>query len=138
AYYHYLLFELYGAVPIVDKVYSTGDNLKLSRAPVDSVVNFIDSELTRALDKLPQNPIFEDENRRALPTKGVALAVRTKLWVFAASPLYNGGYDEALNLTNSKGEKLFPSKDGSKWQKAVAAAQDFIEYSKGNYELYKI
>lgn len=137
AYYHYLLMEQYGPIIIMDQSYGLQDDPKLIRDPINEVVKFIDKELTRVLDKLPQNPI-EDKNRRALPTKGVALAVKAKLWMYAASPLFNGGYDEALSLKNAEGENLFPPKDNSKWEKALQATRTFIEYAEGRYELYKV
>lgn len=62
------------------------------------------------------SPIETDENRLALPTKGVALAVIAKTRILAASPLYNGGYAEALTLVNNDGKRLFPDADPNKWK----------------------
>ena len=83
--------------------------------------------------------MHENESYRAWPTKGVALAVRAKLWLYAASPLLNGGYREALSLTNPDGTRLFPDRDDNKWNTALNACKDFIDYAEtGNrYELYK-
>lgn len=66
------------------------------------------------------------------------MAVRAKLWLYAASPLLNGGYREALSVTNPDGTRLFPDYDAGKWEKALAACKDFIDYAEaGRYELYK-
>lgn len=137
AYYHYLLFEQYGPIPIVTQSIDPKGDLDLPRQSVDEVVNFIDKELTDVLPLLPQTAIT-DELYFANPTKGVALAVKAKLWMYAASPLFNGGYPAALNVANKDGKKLFPQADPTKWAKAVAATKAVITFAEqGNYELYK-
>ena len=139
AFYHYLLFEQYGPIILVkDKIYNATEDQDVPRNTVDEVIEYIDSELTAVASELTQEPIFEDKDYRAWPTKGVALAVRAKLWLYAASPLLNGGYREALSVTNPDGTRLFPDYDGGKWEKALAACKDFIDYAEaGRYELYK-
>ena len=139
AFYHYLLFEQYGPIILVkDKIYDATEDQDVPRNTVDEVVAYIDSELTAVASELTQEPIFEDKDYRAWPTKGVALAVRAKLWLYAASPLLNGGYREALVVTNPDGTRLFPDYDAGKWEKALAACKDFIDYAEaGRYELYK-
>lgn len=139
AFYHYLLFEQYGPIILVkDKIYNATEDQDVPRNTVDEVIEYIDSELTAVASELTQEPIFEDKDYRAWPTKGVALAVRAKLWLYAASPLLNGGYREALSVTNPDGTRLFPDYDASKWEKALAACKDFIDYAEaGRYELYK-
>ena len=139
AFYHYLLFEQYGPIILVkDKIYNATEDQDVPRNTVDEVMEYIDSELTAVASELTQEPIFEDKDYRAWPTKGVALAVRAKLWLYAASPLLNGGYREALSVTNPDGTRLFPDYDAGKWEKALAACKDFIDYAEaGRYELYK-
>ena len=139
AFYHYLLFEQYGPIILVkDKIYDATEDQDVPRNTVDEVVAYIDSELTAVASELTQEPIFEDKDHRAWPTKGVALAVRAKLWLYAASPLLNGGYREALAGQNPDGTRLFPDYDAGKWEKALAACKDFIDYAEaGRYELYK-
>lgn len=139
AFYHYLLFEQYGPIILVkDKIYNATEDQDVPRNTVDEVIEYIDSELTAVASELTQEPIFEDKDYRAWPTKGVALAVRAKLWLYVASPLLNGGYREALSVTNPDGTRLFPDYDAGKWEKALAACKDFIDYAEaGRYELYK-
>ncbi|MCS2427751.1 RagB/SusD family nutrient uptake outer membrane protein [Parabacteroides goldsteinii] len=136
AYYHYLLFELYGPVPVLDYyVDPNSTDLDFARNSVDEVVEFCDRELLAVADLLKDS---EPDERKAAPTKGAALAVRAKLWMYAASPLLNGGYKEAVELRDNEGKQLFPEYDATKWQKALDALQDFIDYSGGRYELYKV
>jgi len=138
AWYHLCLMEVYGAIPIVDHSYSLDDDLDIARSPLDEVINFIDSELLLAMEDM-HDPDHSDANYVAVPTKGAALAARAKLWMYAASPLFNGEYREALDVKNYDGTRLYPDRDPSKWEKAVAACQDLIDYAEaGHYDLYKV
>ena len=136
AYYHYLLFEMYGPIPILtEPADPSASSWDYPRNSIDEVIAFLDEELLESAGGL--NEIETEENYRALPTKGVALAVRARMWMYAASPLFNGGYTEALSLENPDGKKLFSPADNTKWQKAVGALEDFINFANGKYELYK-
>jgi len=73
AYYHYLLFELYGPIPIMDRAADPSSaDLDFVRNTVDEVVEFIDSELRAVQPDL--NPVETNQDYLALPTQGVALA----------------------------------------------------------------
>ena len=135
--YHYYLMELYGPVPIVDHSMKLGDDLDLPRNSLDEVIAFIDRELKECMEEMAQEPYHDNENLRAVPTKGAALALRAKLWVYAASPLFNGGWPEAVALTNKDGKRLFPDRDDSKLQTAVERLRDFLDYAEqgSRYEL---
>jgi hypothetical protein len=146
AYSYYLLLEQYGPVPVLEEIASASDpNSDYERNSVDEVVSAIEKDLSIAITDLDPTRISTtvasgfEESRLAIPTIGVALAVRAKLLVLVASPLYNGGYDEGMALTNHDGKKLFPqSYDAGKWVKAKNALKDFITYADaGNYQLYK-
>lgn len=137
AFYHYLLFEQYGPIPLVkDKIFEAKEDLDLPRNSVDEVINYLDTELYEVSKQLTDSAIT-DNNYKSWPTQGVALAVRAKMWMYAASPLLNGEYREALSVTNPDGTRLFPDKDPQKWEKAVSALKDFMDFAEaGNYELY--
>jgi hypothetical protein len=137
AYYHYLLFEQYGAIPIMDKaVDPNSKDLDFARNSVDEVVNFIASELTAVTPGL--DDVIPAPAVAAVPTKGVALAVKAKALVFAASPLYNGGFAEAVALKNKDGKSLFPAANAVKWQTAKTALEDFLTFASGKYDLFKL
>ncbi|MEC5164486.1 hypothetical protein RCH18_000202 [Flavobacterium sp. PL11] len=138
AYYHYLLFEQYGPIPIMKTaVDPSSSSLDFARNSVDEVVSFIDTELTEVAGELNDKETVDAF--LALPTKGAALAIKAKLLVYAASPLLNGGYAEALAVKNPEdGKSIFPAFDSTKWQKAVNALQELITFADaGNYSLYK-
>lgn len=135
AYYHFLLFELYGPVPIELKPEDdSSTDLDFYRASVDEIVEFLDKEFLEVAMELKEEEPME---RKAVPTRGVAMALRAKTWIYAACPLLNGGYAEALNLKDNTGKQLFPVKDDTKWSKALESIQAFIDYAEGRYSLYK-
>jgi len=144
AWSHYLLFEQYGPVPVMKFQADPSDpDSDFARSPVDDVAKAIDEDLLTAIEGLDENRFSSstasgfEENKLAIPTKGVAMAVRAKLWTLVASPLMNGGYQEALALKNPDGASLFPAFDPSKWAKAKAVLKEFIDFANaGNYELY--
>ena len=79
--YHYYLMELFGPIPIVDHSMTLEDDLDLPRNSLDEVINWIDSELEACMKEMYQEPYHDQENLRAVPTKGTAMALRAKLWV---------------------------------------------------------
>lgn len=150
AYSYFSLFELYGPVPlitdIVDESQSTFD---YPRASVDELVKFVDDLLQEVLeeDYLPHTLRYTDEmtgevkenmNEMVRPTRAVVLALRAKLWVFAASKLFNGGYTEAVELRNMDGKQIFPEEDRNKWKTAKTHLETFLKFAEGNgYDLFK-
>lgn len=146
AYAHYLLFELYGPIPVMSDKITEQSNLSetFERNSVDEVVDAIVKDIDTALTlNLTETHILSsgdfDNIRIVRPTKGVALAIKAKALVLAASPLYNGGFEEGKALANQDGKKLFPSTaDPNKWVKAKEALEALFQYAnQGNYELYK-
>jgi hypothetical protein len=140
AYYHFYLLRNYGAIPIADvalPISSTPDQVRIKRAPVDSVVNYIANLLDNAAEKLPMK-ITDVANEAGRITKPIALAVKARLLVMAASPLFNGNSDFA-SLKNDDGQSLFPAAYSvEKWQRAATAAKEAIEAAhQAGFELYK-
>ena len=69
AYYHYLLFEQYGAIPLVkDLILEREDNLDLPRNTIDEVISYLDEELTAVAKELPQKALHDDDQHNAWPT----------------------------------------------------------------------
>lgn len=129
AYYHFCLFKMYGAIPIVDKnteVSADPEAMRQYREPVDRCVEYIDSLLLLAAEDLP-NVIEKPTTEAGRITRPIALAVRAKLWVTAASPLFNGNTDYA-GIRDDKGRILFPQTvDLQKWVKAQNACHEAIQ-----------
>src|SRR5690606_36456713 len=134
AYYHYYLLRMYGPIPIVAENVpesSTPEVLYYARKPVDECVDFISGLLDAAAEKLPPR-IVDDNNELGRITKPIALAVKAKLWLLAASPLFNGNNDYT-NFTDHDGVALFnPTVDPAKWEKARDAIKEAIDAAEEN------
>jgi len=129
AYYHYYLLRMYGPIPIIDKnlpVDAPEDDVRVKRLPVDSCVNYIANLLDSAAAKLPAL-ITDNVTEAGRVTKSVALGIKAKLLVMAASPLFNGNTDFS-GFVNQEGKPFFnQTYDVHKWEKAAAAAKVAID-----------
>ncbi|MCC9168187.1 RagB/SusD family nutrient uptake outer membrane protein [Pontibacter harenae] len=130
AFYHFYLFRMYGPIPIMDENSPIAEPNAV-RQPVDDVVTYISDLLDESVKKLP--PRIVDENSQlGRITQPIALAVKAKLWLFAASPLFNGNTDYA-GFANHDGTVLFNRQyDQTKWVKARDAAKAAIEAAEAN------
>lgn len=140
AYYHYYMLRMYGPIPIIDKNVpesATPEELYYKRMPVDECVNFISDLLDTAVPKLPAR-ISDENNQLGRITRPIALAVKAKLWLMAASPLFNGNSDY-VGFKDKEGKSLFNATfDSKKWEKARDAAKAAIESAEGNgHALYE-
>ncbi len=139
AYYHYYLFRMYGPVPIIDQnapESASPEELYYSRSPVDDCVNFIAGLLDQSLEKLPAR-IIDENNQLGRITQPIALAVKAKLLLLAASPLFNGNPDYN-DFRDKDGVALFnPNADITKWERARDAAKAAIDAAEANnFRLY--
>ncbi|TKC59134.1 RagB/SusD family nutrient uptake outer membrane protein [Pedobacter hiemivivus] len=125
AYYHFYLFRMYGPIVLADKnfpVTADGQELEVKRSTVDETVAYISGLLDIAAADLP-NIITNRSTELGRVTKPAALMLKAKLWVTAASPLFNGNTDFA-NFRDKDGVALFnASFDATKWDKAAEACK---------------
>lgn len=137
AYYYFTLMCQYGPVPIVPDegldISLDYDQLALPRASIDEMVDFMLADLERAAHVLPSDYASTWIGRA---TQGAALALRAKILLYAASPLFNGN-TEVFNVKDHEGRNLIPQQyDARKWARAAAAAKEVIEM--GLYELVTV
>lgn len=135
AYYYWLLIRKYGPVPLVPDQgidYTLPyEALALPRSHYDSCVNFITRELAIAARDLSPDRTNRDIVR---PTKGAALAARAKVYLYAASPEFNGNAEMA-DLVDNEGKPLISQTyNEEKWARAAAAAKDVMDL--GIYRLF--
>jgi len=139
AFYHFVMFRAYGPIPLIDKnlpISASIEEVYVKRQPVDSVVNYIASLLDMAAVNLPAS-INNTSSELGRITKPVALSLKAKLLVTAASPLFNGNSDFG-SLRNKDGVALFnPTYSTEKWQRAVDACKAAIDLCAAqNIQLY--
>ncbi|MDR0511247.1 MAG: RagB/SusD family nutrient uptake outer membrane protein [Rikenellaceae bacterium] len=135
-YLYWLLLKKYGPIPILpDNGLDYEDNyaaLSLPRNSYDECVDYISRQMVLAAELLPLHP--KGSRDAATPTKGAALAVRAKAYLYAASPLINGN-GAGLNFVDNTGRQLLNDVvDPDKWAIAAAAAKDVIDL--GAYEVH--
>lgn len=140
AYYHFYMLRMYGPIPIIDKniaIDAEIENTTVKRMPVDSCVNYISALLDVAIGKLPEK-ILNENTEMGRATKSIALALKARLLVMAASPLFNGNHDYA-GFKDKDGVALFNnSADPNKWVKARDAALAAIQSAESNgFALYE-
>jgi len=130
-YYHFLLARMYGPIIIqrdvadVDIPYSEYPG----RSTFDETVDFIVDILDEAATDLPERRTATDYGRA---TSTIAKALKARLLLYAASPLFNGGGPEMSsfyqNFTDDQGQQLIStSYDREKWARAVDAAKEAID-----------
>ena len=131
AYYHYCLVQMYGPIPLIREnmpvdidIYS----VKTERQPVDECFDYIVELLDEATDG-DMLPTFvrDPASDYGRVTKPIALSLKAKVLVTAASPLFNGNNDQAT-LKNHDGTPLFNTTfKPEKWEIAMEACKEAID-----------
>ena len=128
AYYYWLMVNTYGAIPFTPgKVYTTDateEEMMQGQAPYYTVIDWCDSVLLDVSHRLPTTYSSQKYGRF---TAVMALAVRARMLLYAASPLVNGNPDYA-GYTNCHNVPVFSTEeDPSRWTKAADACKLLIE-----------
>lgn len=142
--YYFFLVRQYGPVVILgDEVLPFDGSVDLNkpRSPYDECVDYIVKEFDEIASQLP---ITQPSESYGKPTKGAALAYKSRMLLYAASPLFNGNPDYA-GYSNGAGKNLFNNTyDKNKWKKAADASKAVIDMNayalvdNGNpYDSYK-
>lgn len=130
AYYHALLLRYYGPIVLVDKLIpmdAPSDEIFLYRSPYDECVEWITKRLDEVAAELPETLSTSNYGK---PTKAAAKAVKSRLLLYAASPLFNGNSEFYADFKDKKGRNLISlDYDKEKWNKAMVAAEDAINFA---------
>lgn len=131
--YHNLI-SYYGAVPIITKVYGLNDDFTAPRNTYEECVKFIVDELDKAASLLPD---VQSGNNNGRATKGTALALKSKVLLYAASDLHNPAKNGFLTNGFSKPEYLgyVGGSAEDRWKAAKDAAKAVMDLNL--YALYK-
>jgi starch-binding outer membrane protein, SusD/RagB family len=120
AYGYFDLISHYGGVPIVTKVYGLSDtSFRVKRNSFTECVDFILQDISKAASMLPAS-YKDDPGNTGRATSVAALALKSRLLLYAASTLHN------------------PTNDMAKWTAASAATKEAIDLAESNdYKLYQ-
>ena len=108
AFFYLELAKRYGDIPLLTRTYQIDEINSVEKTPFDKVIDFIVDECDKAAPELPVSyKDFYNETGRA--TRGMAMSVKARALLYAASKLHN------------------PSHDTDKWKKAAKASYDIIK-----------
>ncbi len=142
AYFYFVLLRQYGPVIIWGDQASDQNVLAetMDRNTVDENFDFIVGELDKAIEDLAYEVNDSGlglslSSNKGRATKGAAMALKARVLLMRASPLYNGqnGTGMYSSLQNHRGEQLFPAYSAAKWDDAAQAAKTLIDM--GRYTL---
>jgi len=137
AYYHFLLVRNYGPVILVKEEPSltTPADQYAARSPYDECVDYVCQMFDEAAAELPATRINENYG---LATSVAAKALKARMLLYAASPLFNGNSEFYSNFVNKDGTALMPQAySAEKWQKAKVAYEEAIRAAEGaGHSLY--
>lgn len=132
AWTYFYLTNLYGGVPIIDKVYGLTDEFTVARNTYDECIKYIVDQCDKAVQNLSDTYATDGHI-----TKGAALALKARVLLYAASDLHNPAKNSVVTNGFSKPDLLgYTSGDAaSRWTAAKTAAKAVIDL--GKYSLYK-
>ena len=134
AYYHFLLFTYYGPIPIVDEnlpISASDTEVRVKRRTVDQCVDYIVETIDDAITHLPARVLSSNDLGRI--DQVIAKSMKSRVLVYAASPLFNGNSEMFSGFVNEDGEYFFnQAYDQSKWDLAREASLDAINASLEN------
>lgn len=115
AYAYFKLIRDYGGVPLITEPFNLNSNFEKSRNTYDECSSFVSTELDKAADLLKK----QASTTYGRVTTAAALALKSTVLLYAASPQWN------------------PTNDQAKWKKASDAAKVVIDLGfqlfNGNY-----
>ena len=137
AYYHFLLFSQYGPIPIVDdnlSINATPEEIRIERKPVDEVVDYIVKTIDKARASLPNR---YTDNSAGRVDRVVAAAIKSRVLLYAASPLFNGNAQFYDRFKGKNDELLFNiTEDKNKWKLAADAAKEALDMALAYSRIY--
>lgn len=131
AFEYWDLIARWGAMPIITKSFSINDREEIvgqKRNTYKECIDFLVGELDQAAKELPANWSGDDYGRA---TSVAALALKSRILLYAASPLMN----EDVKIP----EVGYTTPEPDRWQKAAKAATEALDAAQAaGYELYNL
>jgi hypothetical protein len=128
AYYHFLLFTYYGPIPIVDEnlpISASDNEVRVKRRTIDESVAYIVQTIDDAVLDLPVRELSSNDLGRI--DQVIAKSIKSRVLLYAASPLFNGNSEMYSGFVNEDGEHYFnQTYDQTKWDLAKEASLDAI------------
>ncbi len=140
-------FRNFGGLCLAKKAYAVGENFTDGRATAKETVEFIDSLIVCAIEEpgyiwnVPNEDIGQWSGRL---TRASARALRAKVWMFAASPLFNNkepymqyAPNKVTEFTNIE-HVWFGGEDPTLWNKCLQCCEEFFNDNAANGDYYQL
>ena len=139
-------FRNFGGLCLVKKAYAVGEDFFDGRSTAWQTVEFIDSLIQCAIDEpgyiwnVPDADIGQWSGRL---TRASARALRAKVWMFAASPLFNNS-QPYMTYTNkptgfeNEEHVWFGKQDPLLWNRCLQYCNDFFQDNAANGNYYAL
>jgi hypothetical protein len=139
-------FRNFGGLCLVKKAYPVGEGYTEGRSTAWQTVEFIDSIIQCAINEpgyiwnIPNADIGQWSGRL---TRASARALRAKVWMFAASPLFNNSepyltYTKKPTGLESEEHVWFGREDVSLWSRCLQYCEDFFQDNAANGNYYQL
>ena len=139
-------FRNFGGLCLVKKAYEVGETFTEGRSTAWQTVEFIDSLIQCAINEpgyiwnIPNADIGQWSGRL---TRASARALRAKVWMFAASPLFNNNepyltYTKKPTGLESEEHIWFGKEDPSLWSRCLQYCNEFFDDNAANGNYYQL
>ena len=139
-------FRNFGGLCLIKKAYPVGEEFTEGRSTAFQTVEFIDSLIDCAIKEpgyiwnIPDADIGQWSGRL---TRAAARALRAKVWMFAASPLFNNDqpymtYSKTPTGLESELHVWFGKKDPTLWSRCLSACEEFFADNAANGDYYQL
>ena len=143
---YYDAFRNFGGLCLVKKAYEVGEDFFDGRSTAWQTVEFIDSLIQCAINEpgyiwnVPDADIGQWSGRL---TRASARALRAKVWMFAASPLFNNAapymtYSSKPTGFENEEHIWFGKEDHSLWNRCLQYCNDFFSDNASNGNYYQL
>ena len=143
---YYDAFRNFGGLCLVKKAFAVGEDYFDGRSTAWQTVEFIDSLIECAIKEpgyiwnVPDADIGQWSGRL---TRASARALRAKVWMFAASPLFNNSepymrYDKTPTGLENELHVWFGKEDPTLWNRCLQYCDDFFNDNAANGNYYQL
>ena len=130
---HYsMMLRFYGGVPWLEQAYSAEDSFEFPRMTVEETINRIVALLDEAAADLPWYATGAEDGHA---TAAAAKALKLRVLLFAASPLFNSDAPYAEGEAATQKLVWYGDYQQSRWEAALNAGLEFMRLNQqnGNY-----
>lgn len=134
--YHYMdMIRYYGAVPWIDHAYDANEVFQLARLTLEETVTKTVDLLDEAAADLPWYTTDADYGHM---TAAVAKALKFRLLMFVASPLFNNATPYYAGQAATEHLSWYGDYQESRWAAALEAGREFLRLNKEHGDYYRV